>query len=70
MSHEGSSSKPPCPHCGSKTVLTILYGLPAEEAFEEAKRGEIALGGCCVSDDMPRWHCSDCEHRWGRIRDS
>jgi len=64
------SGKHPCPQCGSKAVLTILYGLPAGEAVEEAKRGEIALGGCCISDDMPRWHCSHCAHRWGRIHDS
>ena len=59
-----------CPRCGSNTVLPILYGLPAGEAVEEAKRGEIALGGCCISDDMPQWHCSECEHRWGKVNDS
>ncbi len=57
-------NKPTCPKCGSTTVLPILYGLPAAEAVEEAKRGEIALGGCCISDDSPQWHCSRCEHDW------
>lgn len=30
MSHEGASSKPTCPKCGSKTVVPIIYGLPAQ----------------------------------------
>lgn len=63
-----SSSKPPCPQCRSTDVVPILYGLPAPEAREEADRGEIALGGCCVSDENPRWHCNDCEHNWGKTR--
>jgi len=46
-------------------VIPIIYGLPTEEAAEEAKEGKFALGGCCVSDDSPQWHCRDCEHEWG-----
>lgn len=69
MSHEGTSSRPTCPKCGSKTIVPIMYGLPTEEAAEEAERGKIALGGCCISEDSPQWHCRDCEHEWGRLRD-
>jgi hypothetical protein len=34
---------PTCPRCGSADVVSILYGMPTAEAFEEAERGE--LGG-------------------------
>ena len=30
-------------------VVPIVYGLPTEAAFEAARRGEIALGGCLIS---------------------
>ena len=29
-------------------VVPIMYGLPTEEGFAAAERGEIALGGCLV----------------------
>ena len=58
-----------CPECGSTNVVPIVYGLPPPEAGEEAERGEIVLGGCCVMDDSSTRHCRDCEHEWGRFGD-
>ena len=37
-----------------------MYGLPTEEAFESARRGEIALGGCIVDFDNPTLTCTSC----------
>ena len=49
------SRKPPaCPKCRSANVVAILYGYPDPEAMSAAERGEIELGGCCVTDDDPR----------------
>lgn len=48
-----------CPKCGGELVR-IVYGLPTEEAFEASERGEIHLGGCCVFDDDPEYHCNKC----------
>ena len=62
-------SKPDkCPECGSGKVASILFGFPGfeEELRRELKAGEVALGGCGVSDDNPRWQCMECEHRWGK----
>ena len=50
-----------CPRCKSARVVTIVYGLPGMEAFEEAQAGEIVLGGCEVTDDDPLWQCLDCD---------
>lgn len=44
--------------------MPILFGFPTDEAFEAAQQGEIALGGCVVSGDDPRWECSSCGTRW------
>jgi hypothetical protein len=53
-----------CPRCGGRSVPT-LYGLPSFEAFEAAGSGEIALGGCIVTDD-PEFACTgfDCGLRF------
>ncbi|WPX08760.1 hypothetical protein [Anaerocellum danielii] len=53
-----------CPKCGSKNVLEILYGYPDYKAFEEAEKGNIILGGCCISDNSPDFHCKDCNYEW------
>lgn len=37
-----------CPKCG-KRLTEIVYGEPTPEVFEASERGEIILGGCCVS---------------------
>lgn len=47
-----------CPRCG-EPMLPILYGYPSAETMDAAQRDEIALGGCVVGDDMPRWHCPE-----------
>ena len=49
------------PVCGSTRVVKIAYGLPGPELAAAAQRGEVALGGCCVSDYDPRWYCADCD---------
>lgn len=50
-----------CPVCGSARVLKIVYGLPGRELAAAAQRGEVALGGCCISDHDPSWCCADCD---------
>jgi len=49
-----------CPACGSHRVARISYGYPLPETWEAVERGEIVLGGCCVSACDPSWQCLDC----------
>ena len=49
--------RPPCPVCGASDARRIVYGLPAPELFDDP---EVALGGCLVSDDAPRFRCRAC----------
>jgi len=53
-----------CPSCKSEKVIRIVYGLPDADAIKKAEEGLIALGGCCVDDDNPRWKCNACKHEW------
>ena len=56
-----------CPECGQDDVAEILWGLPAfsEKLSRDIDQGKIVLGGCCVSEDSPRWKCNSCSHEWG-----
>ncbi len=51
-----------CLECGGRLV-EILWGMPMPEAYEAARRGELVLGGCVVTDDDPAWQCSECGGR-------
>lgn len=58
----GPSPKPPCPSCGSKVnAVPIVFGMPEDELEEQARRGEVVLGGCCVTGNDPRWFCKKCK---------
>lgn len=57
---------PECPRCGrNDRVIPILWGMPGWEAGAAEKRGELKLGGCCVSDDDPSHHCKRCRRDFG-----
>lgn len=49
-----------CPNCQSEKIIPIHYGLPNLKGLEQAGKGEIKLGGCCVSPKNPNWHCKNC----------
>ena len=54
-----------CPKCGSsKGVIRIVYGLPGSELLKKELEGKILLGGSCIVDDNPDWHCKECTHEW------
>jgi hypothetical protein len=56
-----------CPRCGSKKVAKILYGMPAmgPELEEQLSKGEIVLGGCCITGCDPAYHCNKCKKDFG-----
>jgi len=58
---------PKCPKCGGENTVPICYGLPMYETYEKEQKGELVLGGCCVSDDSPSWYCKDCKNSWGKV---
>lgn len=54
-----------CPKCGEK-LLEIIYGTPGPELFEASERGEVILGGCCLSGNDPKYHCKNCNMDYSR----
>jgi hypothetical protein len=54
-----------CPSCGSTTVASIHYGMPAssEELFEKERLGKVIFGGCVIAIDgsQPNWQCPKCD---------
>ena len=52
-----------CPKCGSGRVAPILYGMAVcdEEMEQQLKTEKLYLGGCCVSDMQPTYHCFQCK---------
>ena len=64
---EKPKEKRKCPKCGSESIAEIMYGMPinSPELQDALRQGKLSLGGCCVSDDSPRWDCSECGEKWG-----
>jgi hypothetical protein len=61
--HHGRS--PVCPQCGYlDQVVPIAYGLPSPELIEQARRGEVALGGSSLGSGSPEWYCKGCLHKF------
>ena len=56
---------PNCPKCGDQ-LIEIVYGMPGPELFEASERGEVILGGCCITGDDPKYHCKKCKLDYSR----
>lgn len=58
-------SPPTCPSCG-RAAAPIVYGLPGPELVQAAERGEVIIGGCCITADeaMANLGCTFCGNEW------
>ncbi len=56
-----------CPKCGSCNSVKIVYGMPSFKLFQEAEAGKVKLGGCCIIEGGPEYHCKDCNNEWNRV---
>ena len=50
-------NKQKCEKCGAP-LIPIVYGYPSAAMFRDAARGKIALGGCVIMGNDPRWKCT------------
>ena len=57
-----------CPSCNETTGVDIVYGMPGLELFEQAERGEIALGGCVIEENQPFYRCLACGFEWDKAQ--
>ncbi len=66
-----SEKNPTCPGCKKDNVALIFWGYPGDMDWylQAIKDKEIVGGGCCVSNNDPKWQCTDCHYRWGERYD-
>ena len=59
-----------CPSCKAKAGRPILRGMPSPEVGQALAKGviDVALGGCCVSEDDPDYVCRACGVQFGASR--
>lgn len=52
-----------CPKCGKNTIVPVIHGLPIDNDFERASRGEVILAGCIMFGGEPRhpYGCLECD---------
>jgi len=69
-SQEMTEKHPVCTQCNKNNVAVIFWGYPAygDGYLKAIDDKEIVAGGCIVSNNDPKWECTDCHYRWG-IRD-
>lgn len=51
-----------CPKCSGMRIAYIMYGniIVDDEIIKLEREGTVAYGGCCVTDNDPKWKCMDC----------
>jgi hypothetical protein len=50
-----------CPRCGSRDLVQVLYGTPAEPSLRRLwERGEVMLRPGRCGDGAPGWACREC----------
>jgi rubredoxin len=52
-----------CPTCGGKAI-PIHYGEPFAVTREQARCGEVWLGGPLAGLDWANWHCTGCGYEF------
>ncbi len=65
---KNNQNKPICPYCKSEDVAEYIWGEPCldEDLFKAIDKGEVILGGCCVSNHDPQYHCNACHKDFGK----
>ncbi len=61
-------NNPICPSCRSKNTALIFWGYPGDMEWylSAVAKKEIVPGGCTLSNNDPKWECTDCHNRWGK----
>lgn len=57
-----------CPQCRAEKVIPIKYGEPSPKLVQDAENGKAWIGGCCATEDSPKWHCPTCGAEFGTAR--
>lgn len=57
---------PICPKCASSNIAEIVYGYVVinEYVRRELNQRRMVLGGCCTSENDPKWECNNYPNMW------
>lgn len=44
--------------------MEILYGEPTEFAMQLVQEKKWVLGGCCITEGIPKWECVESKKRF------
>jgi hypothetical protein len=57
---------PPCPECGSSTILPIIHGVPTAVQTKAIRQGKAILADREEWEGMSEWYCKTCGSDWSR----
>jgi len=50
-----------CPSCGRRSVVPVVFGMPAGDLMEAGRRGDVVIGGCVILPGLdPTVACTRC----------
>ncbi len=67
MASFGDDGSEVCARCGG-LMRQVVYGFPSSELFQDADKGEVVLGGCCIPSTPAQSRCTSCGHEVPRYR--
>ena len=61
-----SKRTPPCPECGSTSVIPVLHGVITPELQLSVDAGEAIIADREEWEGLTEWYCKSCGCDWGR----
>jgi hypothetical protein len=55
---------PPCPACGSRSVVPIIHGLPSGADREALEKGDAMVADREEWEGLTEWYCKQCGCDW------
>lgn len=57
---------PPCPECGSPTVVPVIHGIPTAAQAKKIAEGRAIAADREEWEGMSEWYCNACGCDWSR----
>jgi predicted RNA-binding Zn-ribbon protein involved in translation (DUF1610 family) len=55
---------PPCPECGSSSVVPTVHGVPSPAQCQAINKGRAILASREEWEGMTEWYCKNCGCDW------
>lgn len=61
---ETAKEIPPCPACGSNSVVPIIHGIPSSAERRAIEKGEAVVADREEWEGLTKWYCKECGCDW------